>query len=115
MDFIHIDKLIFKGKHGVYKRERSSEQDFEISVKIQMDASKARRSDKLKDTVDYDGVKSIIQHVIEGGTRYLIEKLADEIAMDILKLPKVKQVEVTIRKLKVWKNGIPGVTITRLK
>lgn len=115
MDFIHIDKLIFKGKHGVYKRERNAEQDFEVSVKLQIDALKARKSDKLEDTVDYDEVKSIIQRVIEGNSRYLMEKLADEIAENTLKLAKVRQVEVTIRKMKVWKNGVPGVTIVRLR
>ncbi len=115
MDYVHIDNLFFKGKHGAYAAERKVEQEFEISVKLGVDAPDAGKTDKLKDAVDYQEVKNAIQEVIKGSSRYLIETLAEDIASQILTYPRVKTAEVTIRKTAVWDNGVPGVTIMRGK
>lgn len=113
MDRIHIDGLTFSGKHGVFARERRVEQEFAVEVSFTFDTTKAGKSDKLKDTVDYGAIKECIRETIEGKSHYLIEKLADEIARKILTNKRVGEATVTIRKTAVWDNGIPGVTITR--
>jgi 7,8-dihydroneopterin aldolase/epimerase/oxygenase len=113
MDYIHIDKLFFSGKHGVYAKERRVEQEFEISIRLSLDTSKAGKSDKLGDTVDYQRVKDIVEEAIKGGSRYLVEKLGEEIALRILEDKRIQTAEVTIKKTAVWDNGIPGVTIAR--
>src|SRR3989344_37499 len=113
MDYIHIDKLFFSGKHGVYAKERRVEQEFEISIRLSFDTAKAGKSDTLADTVDYQKVKNIVEGSIKGSSRYLIEKLADEIALSILEDKRIGFAEVTIKKTAVWDNGIPGVTIVR--
>lgn len=115
MDYIHIDNLFFRGKHGAYIKERRVEQEFSISIKLGIDVKPAGKSDKLVHTVDYSEIKDIIKKVIEGSSRYLLEKLAEDMAVKILKVKRVHSVEITIRKPEVWKNGIPGVTITRSK
>jgi 7,8-dihydroneopterin aldolase/epimerase/oxygenase len=113
MDYIHIDKLFFSGKHGVYAKERRLEQEFEISLRLTFDTSVSAKSDKLKDTVDYQRVKNIVEKAITGGSRYLVEKLGEEIALQILEDKRIGRVEVTIKKTAVWDNGVPGVTIIR--
>ena len=113
MDYLHIDSLLFKGKHGAYAQERSVEQEFEISVRLGVDVQKACASDKLEETVNYKEVKDKIRAVIEGGSRYLIEKIAEEMAASILEDPRIKTVEITLKKNAVWDNGIPGITIIR--
>ncbi len=113
MDYVHIDSLSFSGKHGVYANERRVEQEFVVSLRLGVDAKEAGKSDDLSDTVDYQKVKDIVAEIIEGGSRFLIEKLAEEIAARILKDARVQSVEVTIKKTAVWDNGIPGVTISR--
>ncbi len=113
MDHLHIDNLFFRAKHGVSAREQRVEQEFDVAVRLGVHIPKAGKSDKLKDTVDYQEVKDIIQKVIEGSSRYLVEKLADEIATRVLKDKRIKTIELSIRKPEVWKNGIPGVTILR--
>ncbi|HEY4517742.1 MAG TPA: dihydroneopterin aldolase [Candidatus Paceibacterota bacterium] len=113
MDHIHIDKLFFRGKHGVGAAERKVEQEFEVSVRLSLDTAQAGRSDKLVDTVDYQKAKDIVGEVIQGSSRYLIEALAEDIATRLLKEERIKSAEITIRKVAVWDNGVPGVTIVR--
>ena len=113
MDHLNIDNLSFRAKHGVSAKERRVEQEFAVSVKLGVDTSKASITDELKDAVDYQEVKNIIASVIEGSSRYLVEKLAEEIAARVLKDKRIKTIEITVRKPEVWDNGIPGVTIFR--
>jgi dihydroneopterin aldolase len=113
MDHIHIDNLRFRAKHGVYANERSTEQEFTVSVRLGVEVPQAGKSDELADTVNYQVVKDCIQEVIEGNSRYLIEKLAEEMAEKILEDKRIKTVELTICKPEVWENGTPGITILR--
>jgi 7,8-dihydroneopterin aldolase/epimerase/oxygenase len=113
MDYLHIDSLRFQGKHGAYTPERSVEQEFEISVRLGVEIQEACTSDVLEETVDYQLVKDKIQEVIEGESRYLIEKLAEDMASKILEDTRIRTIELTLKKNAVWSNGIPGVTITR--
>ena len=115
MDYIHLDNLFFKGKHGAYEAERKVEQEFEVSVRLGVNVPQAGQRDMLADTVDYDEVKKKIQGVIEGSSRYLIEKLAEEIAAKLLEDTHITSVEITIKKPEVWESGVPGVTIVRTR
>jgi 7,8-dihydroneopterin aldolase/epimerase/oxygenase len=115
MDSIHLTNLRFNGKHGCFARERSTEQEFLIELKLGVDLKKAGESDDLKDTIDYDVIRTMVQKVVEGLTRYLTEALAEAIAQKVLEDTRVVSVEVTIKKTEVWKNGVPGVTISRLR
>lgn len=114
MDYIHIDNLVVRGKHGVMPRERKVEQEFRIDLKLGVgSAAKAAKSHKLGDAVDYQPVKEIIVAIIEGNNFYLIETLAETIATAVLKDKRIKTLELTIRKPEVWDNGVPGLTIVR--
>ncbi len=113
MDYIHIENLSFNGKHGVYDQERRVEQEFAVSIRLAVDTTKAATSDALEDTINYSEVKAIAERKIKGESCYLIEKLAASIAEDILVDVRIHSAEVTIKKVAVWTNGIPGVTVLR--
>ncbi len=113
MDYLHVDNLFFKGKHGVSDHERRVEQEFLISVRCGVDVRAAGASDVLADTVDYQKVKDIVGETITGSSRYLVEKLAEDIAAQILEDKRIRSLELTIKKTAVWDNGVPGVTIVR--
>jgi dihydroneopterin aldolase len=113
MDYIHIDGLRIAGKHGHYVRERRGTQDFEVSIKVAVDVAKAGKSDKLRDSINYADLKAIIEGVFAAAPRYLLEKLAEDITKQVLKDKRAKEVTITIKKLAIWKNGVPGVTIVR--
>ncbi len=113
MDYIHIDRLLLKGKHGVNPKERIVEQEFEISLRMEVGTHAAAQSDALKDTVDYGPIRSKVATIVEGSSVYLLEKLAERIASGILEDKRIGAVMVTIRKTEVWDNGVPGITIER--
>lgn len=113
MDYIHIDGLRVKGKHGHYVRERRGAQEFEVSLRVLTELGKAGKSDKLRDSINYADLKLIVEDVFAAAPRYLLESLAEEIAKKVLKDKRAKEVTVTIKKLAIWKNGVPGVTIIR--
>jgi dihydroneopterin aldolase len=113
MDYIHIENLSVFGKHGVYEEERQAAQEFEISVRIGFETSTAGKSDNLIDTLNYQWVKETAEETITGVSCYLIETLAEKIATKVLTDSRVLLVQVTIKKVSIWNNGIPGVTILR--
>jgi dihydroneopterin aldolase len=113
MDYIFIEGLKVAGKHGVTDTERKVEQEFQIDVRMEVDTKKAAQSDKLADALDYAPVKEKLIEIIQTNSFYLIERLADTIASEILKDKRITKVELTIRKTAVWDNGVPGVTIAR--
>ncbi|MES2931711.1 MAG: dihydroneopterin aldolase [Patescibacteria group bacterium] len=113
MDYLHIDSLTIDATHGHYEHEWSREQSFDVTLKVGFESKKSGDTDALADTIDYDDLKKIILDTLSGKRRYLIEKIAEEIAGKILEDARAKEVTITIRKLEAWDNGVPGVTITR--
>ncbi|MDB5266150.1 MAG: dihydroneopterin aldolase [Parcubacteria group bacterium] len=115
MDFLHIDDLLVSATHGHYEPEWSREQRFLISLRVGFDSRPAGNTDTLADTIDYDALKKAVNDILAADRRYLIEKLANDIAEQILTDGRALEVTVTIKKLDVWENGVPGVTITRTR
>ena len=113
MDYIFIEGLRVAGKHGGGEAERKVEQEFEIWAKMAVDTAQAASSDKLEDALDYAPIRDTIVKIIQTNSFYLIEKLADTLCTEILKDKKIHQVELTIKKVAIWTDGVPGVTITR--
>ena len=113
MDYIFIENLKVQGKHGVMDVERKVEQEFEVWVKMGVDTKVAAKSDNLADALNYAPVKDTIVSIIQTNSFYLIERLADTIATEILKDKRIASIELTVRKTAVWDNGVPGITITR--
>ncbi len=113
MDTIFISNLIFSGAHGVKASEKRHHQNFGIDIALSLDTQLAAHSDDIDDTVDYAPLRTKIQKIVHELSFNLIEKLADTIAREILRNPKVFSVTVTIKKLDLWGNGTPGVSITR--
>lgn len=113
MDFVFLEGLSIKGRHGVQERERQVEQEFLLDIKASFDASKSAKTDKLADTIDYGRFRDIAHEVISNNSFYLIEKIVSLIAQKILEDAKITSVEVTIRKPAVYGDCVPGISITR--
>ena len=111
---ITLSGLIFSGIHGVYKREKHTRQNFEVTAVLQIPSiAKAVASDNLADAVDYRDVKEIIRNEIEEASYNLIEVLIETMASKILLLGKISGLEITLTKKEVWGNGAPSITIRR--
>ena len=113
MDEVFLQGLSVYGKHGVLPRERKVEQEFVIDIAAHVDTTKAAATDALDDTVDYVRFRDIVEAVIKTESHYLIERVADRIAVRILEDIRVVDVSVTIRKPAVLPNGVPGIKIMR--
>jgi len=113
-DRILISDLSVRCIIGVNDDERREKQDVLINLAISADLSKAGRSDRFEDTVDYRAIKKEILQMVESSNYHLVEALAEAIADLCLKYPGVLDVQVRVEKptaLRFARNV--GVEITR--
>lgn len=98
------DKMILTGievfgYHGCSVEEQTLGQKFYVDIELNLDLSKAGRSDDYADTVDYVEILSCVEEIVGGPARRLIEKVAEDIAEKILSdFDKVESVTVTLHK-----------------
>lgn len=86
------------GHHGVLDFEKRDGQTFVVDVAMEVDLSKAGRSDDLTQTVNYAEVAAAVVARITGPSFDLIERLAEVIADDVLANGLVEAVEVVVHK-----------------
>ena len=99
MDKIILNDMKFYGKHGCTSEERFKPQAFIIDAQLNLNLKPAGESDNLNDTVDYVVVKDIIQKIITGESKNLIESLAENIARELMKnFSTVESVKIKIYK-----------------
>ncbi|MDD5091567.1 MAG: dihydroneopterin aldolase [Candidatus Wallbacteria bacterium] len=114
MERIRLNKLEFYGYHGVFSEERKLGQKLLVSLDLQVDLSKACKSDRIEDTVDYTRIYETAKSVIQGsGSFNLLEHLAWQIAGSLLQgFENVKCLEVTVCKPSVPYPGIGSCEVT---
>lgn len=98
LDKIHIRDLLVRCIVGIYDEERAAKQDVVINITLYADFSEACRSDHIRDTVDYKRIKKQVVALVENSQYFLLEKLADAIAMICLDDPRVRRVQVCVDK-----------------
>ncbi|MBU4464895.1 MAG: dihydroneopterin aldolase [Actinobacteria bacterium] len=98
LDKITVTGIRAFGYHGVYDDERRNGQEFIVDVVLLLDTRAAAASDEVTDTVHYGEVAEQIVRIVEGEPVNLLEKLAARIADDMLALPAVRTVIVTVHK-----------------
>lgn len=96
---ITLKNCAFFARHGVYSEEETLGQRFFVDAVLTVDAGQSLESDDIEGTVDYGKAFQVIEAIVMGKRRYLIEALAFEVARAIAgKFPMVRRAEVTIRK-----------------
>ncbi len=103
--------MAFFGFHGTKPSEGELGGRFFVDVVMRADLSKAGRSDRLADTVDYERAFAIVRDHVEGKRFKLLEALAQNIAEALLgEFKPLAQVEVRVRKPGVPIRGILDFT-----
>ncbi len=97
-DLIRLLGVEAAGHHGVLEVEKLTGQPFVVDVVLELDLSRAGRTDDLADTVSYAEIAGDVMARITGPPFDLIERLAEVIADDVLARPLVDAVEVTVHK-----------------
>jgi FolB domain-containing protein len=113
-DRIEIKDLLVRGIVGVNESERRKRQDILVNVTILADTRKAAETDDLDDSCNYRTVSKAIIRLVEASNFYTVEKLAAEIAQQVLQDEKIQEVTVSVEKPGALRFARSvGVTITR--
>jgi len=98
-DRIHIRELRARCVVGLNDWEREKKQEVSITITLHADLSRAGRSDRVEDSVDYKAIKNAVLQMVERSSFHLIERLAEAVAEICLEDPAVERVDVLVDKL----------------
>ncbi|MES0197367.1 dihydroneopterin aldolase [Mesorhizobium sp. M0011] len=107
MYVIRMKNCAFFARHGVLDEEERLGQRFYVDAVLTVDPGRALAEDSIKDTVHYGIAFTVIEKIITGQRRFLIESLALEVARALTaRFPQIKKAEITVRKPNA---PVPGV------
>src|SRR5208283_4645487 len=113
MSHISIVDLEVFYRVGVPDAERAQPQRLLLTVEMESDFSKAAKSDRIADTIDYFAVSQRLLKFGEGQSWKLIEKLAADIADLVLSEFKPQSVTVEVKKFPIPQARYVSVKVTR--
>ncbi|MFN7101718.1 MAG: dihydroneopterin aldolase [Pseudorhizobium sp.] len=96
---ITLKNCAFFARHGVLDQENVLGQRFFVDAVMEVDAGDALETDLVEQTVDYGVAFTVIERVVTGQQRKLIETLAFDIAKALCsQFSQIHHVEVIVRK-----------------
>lgn len=96
--FIELKDMRFFVHHGVFEQETIVGNQFVVNLRLEIDLSKACRSDDVNDTVNYATVYELVKKEMETPSR-LIEHVAYRILQRLKKsFPEITTIEVRLAK-----------------
>ena len=98
MDKVFIEDLEVETIIGIFGWEREVKQIVRISLEMSFDTSKAGKSDKIDDALDYKKIGKSIVNLVENSSFFLVEKMAEEIALLVLKNKQIKDIKLRVEK-----------------
>ncbi|MBJ86949.1 MAG: dihydroneopterin aldolase [Acidimicrobiaceae bacterium] len=99
-DRIELKGIRALGTIGVLTEEQERAQPFEVDITVESDLSISGKTDSLHDTVNYAEVTETIVSIITNEKHFLLERVAERIAEETLKIDLVNAVNITIKKLR---------------
>lgn len=101
---VELTGLEVFGHHGATEEEREAGRTllYDVSWEVGDEAL----SDRLQDTVDYDGVAECVRAVSDAGSFHLLEALAAAVADSVLARFPVEYVRVRVRKVGILPAGL---------
>ncbi len=107
MYIIRMKNCAFFARHGVLDEEETLGQRFYVDAALTVEPGRALVDDFIEDTVHYGVAFGVIEKIITGERRFLIEALALEVARALTaRFPQIKKAEITVRKPNA---PVPGV------
>ncbi|XP_057431648.1 dihydroneopterin aldolase 2-like isoform X2 [Lotus japonicus] len=105
-DKLLLSGLLFFGFHGALVEERKQGQKFLVDIEAWTDLKPPGKSDNLSDSVDYTKIYGIAKEVLEGPPYYLMESVAQKIAITVLtNYPQISDVRLKVAKPHVAVHG----------
>lgn len=114
MDIIFLHELKLDTVIGIHEWEREAPQTIQLDLDIALPHSRAGRSDRVEDTIDYGRVAERIRQSLAEKRFSLVEALAEHVAQLLLQEFGSPRVRVSVTKLGPIR-GVKriGVTIER--
>lgn len=97
-DRIILQGMRFYGFHGVNSEERAQGQSYLVDLEAEVDLARPGLTDYLGDTVSYTHLYRAVRSIMEGTSRNLLERLAQEIASRLLADFPLDAVTVSVKK-----------------
>lgn len=99
MYLIRIKNCAFFARHGVLDEEETLGQRFYVDAELTVDPGRALEDDSIHGTVDYGVAFAVIEKIITGERRFLIEALALEVGKALVaRYSQIRRAAITIRK-----------------
>ncbi len=96
---IRMKNCAFFARHGVLDEEETLGQRFYVDAELTVDPDRPLDQDSIQSTVDYGVAFEVIERIITGERRFLIEALALEVGKALAqRFPQIKRAEITVRK-----------------
>jgi dihydroneopterin aldolase len=96
---ITVSGIEVRAKHGVNPDEKIYPQRFVCDVEIVLDVTMSAKSDDVNNTVNYADVVNVVQKVLNGESKNLLETLASDILDAVKKLDaNIERAKVTLHK-----------------
>ncbi|KQQ46825.1 MULTISPECIES: dihydroneopterin aldolase [Rhizobium/Agrobacterium group] len=104
---ILLKNCSFFARHGLLAQEETLGQRFFVDAEMEVEAGNALETDDISNTVDYGVAFDVIEKIVAGQRRYLIEALANDIATALRhRYPQIVRVKITVRKPSA---PVPGI------
>lgn len=99
MYLIRMKNCAFFARHGVLDEEETLGQRFYVDAELTVDPDRPLQEDSMQSTVDYGVAFEVIEKIVTGQRRFLIEALALEVGKALsARFPQIKKAEITVRK-----------------
>ena len=96
---IRLKNCAFFARHGVHDEEETLGQRFYVDAVLTVDPGRALDEDSIEGTVDYGVAFGVIETIVTGERRFLIEALALEVGKALVdRFPQIRRAEITVRK-----------------
>lgn len=104
---IRMINCAFFARHGVHQEEERLGQRFYVDAVLEIAPGQALADDSIVGTVDYGVAFGVIERIVTGRRRFLIEALALDIAKALAdEFPQIVRSTITVRKPNA---PVPGV------
>lgn len=107
MYVIRMKNCAFFARHGVLDEEETLGQRFYVDAELTVEPSRPLTEDSIEDTVNYGVAFAVIEKIVTGHRRFLIEALALEVAKALTaRFSQIRKAAITVRKPNA---PVPGV------
>lgn len=96
---IRLQNCAFFARHGVLDAEETLGQRFYVDAILTVTSQRPLEEDAIDGTVDYGEAFAVIEKIITGKRRFLIEALALDVARALCgRFSQISRAEITVRK-----------------